>query len=110
QTLRLPAEFGRLTGDVDFEQYRQLARLFARDPGQFLRKGKAVHTFDGFKQADCVTALVGLEMADQVPPKPARTQRDFGTGFLDAVLAEKREPERGRLPHAIRRLIFADGE
>ena len=58
--IRLEAEFGCFTRNVDFEQHRHCFRRFFRAFIDFFRQGETVNALDHLKKMNCVAAFIGL--------------------------------------------------
>ena len=105
--LRFVAKLACFPDDVDLEQdWHRLGSLLGALI-DFLSQIEAIYTLDHREKSHRLANLIRLQMANHVPRKPTRAQRNLALCFLHLVFAEQRKPQAGRLTHHLRGLCFS---
>jgi len=104
------AELGFLLPEIYLDQHRQVFPEVGACLAEFAGEFDTVDGLDDVKQLGSPAGLVRLQVADHVPGEVWRGAelRDFGFGFLNAVLAEMALPGLDGGREEIRGKILAD--
>ncbi len=95
----MKAELAGFSRDIDLQIDLRKQSHFASNPMDVLREIQTVHAMDGLDRRQYLAHLVGLEMADQMPPRGRWQFRLFCQHFLHTVFTKKAMSCIISLPH-----------